>query len=140
MNSQDNQPQKRQIHWIWWVILIALLIWNVVLFLPKASPQVTLPYSSFLAQVNKGNVASVQISGSEITGNFVNPIPAPTTTATPAQGNTGQSTAGQSAATSSASSTPQTYTEFQTTFPDVQGDPNFISELSTIPQERVQAF
>jgi len=131
MNSQDNQPQKRQIHWIWWVILIALLIWNVVLFLPKASPQVTLPYSSFLAQVNKGNVASVQISGSEITGNFVNPIPAPATTATPAQGNTGQSTAGQTAATSSASSTPQTYTEFQTTFPDVQGDPNFISELSS---------
>ena len=77
MNSQDNQPQRRQIHWIWWIILIALLVWNIILFLPKSTPEVTLPYSSFLNQVNKGNVASVQISGSEITGKFVNPIPAP---------------------------------------------------------------
>ncbi len=134
MNSQDNQPQRRQIHWIWWIILIALLVWNIVLFLPKGTPQVTLPYSNFLNQVNKGNVASVQISGSEITGKFVNPIPAPTPTAVPTQATSGQPAAGQSAsgqsgAASSSSSSPQTYAQFKTTFPDVQGDPNFISDL-----------
>jgi cell division protease FtsH len=120
--NQDNPqgtPPKPKFSWIWWVILLALLVWNLLVFLPQGTPEVTLPYSSFIDQVEKGNVASVTITGSTITGTFNTAIPAPATT--PAPGTTPTAPA--------AGTTPTTYTEFTTTFPSVTGDANLIPLL-----------
>jgi cell division protease FtsH len=127
MNQNQNQnrdnpqgtPPRPKFSWIWWVILLALLVWNLLVFLPQGTPEVTLPYSSFIDQVEKGNVASVTITGSTITGTFNTAIPAPATT--PAPGTTPTAPA--------AGTTPTTYTEFTTTFPSVTGDANLIPLL-----------
>jgi cell division protease FtsH len=121
MENPEQPPKKSNMHWIWWVVLIALVLWNVILFLPQGKPQVTIPYSTFLTQVKDGNVASVQISGSEITGKFVSAYTAPTPTPAPTQTGILQPTA----------SGPTTYMEFTTTFPETEGDPNLISLLGS---------
>ncbi len=121
MENPEQPTQKPNLHWIWWVVLLALVLWNVLLFLPQGKPQITIPYSTFLTQVKDGNVASVQISGSEITGTFISPYLAPTPTAAPTQTGLSQPTA----------SAPVTYVDFSTTFPDTQGDPYLISLLDS---------
>jgi cell division protease FtsH len=121
MQQPPQQPvQKKQTTpWIWWLLAIVLLIWNVYLFLPKSSPKIDIPYSQFISQVNAGNIASIQISGSEITGKFVNPFPGPQPTLA----------ASQTASPDTTPVAPTLYADFVTTFPDVQGDPNFIASL-----------
>jgi cell division protease FtsH len=114
-----SQPQKANIHWIWWIIAIGLLIWNIISFLPKSQPSISLSYSDFIKQVNANNVAQVQISGSEITGVFVKPITQPSPTP-------GPSPAGNQLPTQS---TPTLYPDFSTNFPDVQGDSTLIPLL-----------
>jgi cell division protease FtsH len=116
---QETTPKKQNIHWFWWILAIILLIWNILSFYPKSKPEVKIPYSQFIDQVNAGNVASVQISGSEITGKFVNAFPAPTPTPAPLQ----------TAAPNATPASPILYNDFTTTFPDTQGDPNFMSLL-----------
>ncbi len=117
MDPQIKKPQSRKISWFWWLIFGALLVWNVYSYFPRAKPQVILPYSAFLSQVDQNNVTSVQISGSVITGTLNTSIPAPA--ATPAS-----STSVQAPATPA-----PLYSSFTTTFPDVQGDPNLIALL-----------
>jgi len=120
--NQDNPqgtPPRAKFSWIWWVILLALLVWNLLVFLPQGTPEITLPYSSFIDQVEKGNVASVTITGSTIAGTFVSAIAAPATTPAP----------GTTATAPAAGTTPTTYTEFTTTFPSVTGDATLIPLL-----------
>lgn len=119
--QQPQQPgQKKQtINWYWWIVAIILLIWNILSFLPKSRPEINIPYTQFLSQVNAGNIASIQISGSEITGKFVNPFPGPLPTIAPSQ----------TVSPNMTPASPTLYTDFVTTFPDVQGDPNFMSLL-----------
>jgi len=58
-----------------WVLLsLALIIWNIFALWPKTHPEVSIPYSAFLSQLQASNVAKVHISGDEITGSFVKPI------------------------------------------------------------------
>ena len=57
-----------------WLMLAALLVWNLWWFLPHNNLSVPLPYSEFIAQVTRGNVASVHIAGEEITGKFAHAI------------------------------------------------------------------
>ncbi|MEJ2709026.1 MAG: ATP-dependent metallopeptidase FtsH/Yme1/Tma family protein [Anaerolineales bacterium] len=71
MDNNEQPPQKTGLSWIWWVILVALILWNVYMFLPKSQPEVSLPYSTFLNQVKAGNVSEVHISGIDITGTLV---------------------------------------------------------------------
>lgn len=121
--EQDQTPPRPRIHWIWWVILAALLIWNLWYFLPKSSPPVvTLPYSTFLTQVKDNNVNSVKISGSEINGEFIHPITWPQPAASSSPGNSAQSSG-------SASNSSGQYTQFSTTFPQVEGDASLIPTL-----------
>jgi cell division protease FtsH len=116
---QQPTPKKQSIHWIWWILAIVLLIWNILTFLPKSKPEITIPYTQFIDQVNAGNIASIQVSGSEITGKFVNPFAGPTPTLAPSQ----------TVAPNLTPTPPTLYTDFVTTFPDVQGDPNFMALL-----------
>lgn len=100
--------------------MLALLAWNIWSFWPKSKAAIIIPYSDFLTQVKNGNVEQVQISGSEISGTFIAPIPAPEPTPANPQANQPPPSAGQ---------TP-TYAIFQTTFPEAEGDPNLITLLS----------
>ncbi len=118
MQEQSSPPPKMHIPWTWWLIFFILLAWNIWTFFPRSQPEVSLPYSAFLAQVKSGNVASVQISGSEITGKFKKPI-----TWSPSQ----TPEAGSSQITPVASTE---YTLFRTTFPEVEGDPGLLALLS----------
>ncbi len=111
-------PQRPKIHWFWWLVAIGLLIWNIFAFLPKTSPEVTIPYSAFLDQVESGNVVTVQLSGSEITGKFAKEVlwPQP----------------GSQAAAAAPSATPvppASYIDFNTIYPEAEGDPNLITML-----------
>ena len=57
-----------------WLILVALVGWNVWAFLFRPAAQLELPYSEFLAQVRDGNVAKVHIVGDEIQGSLDKPL------------------------------------------------------------------
>jgi cell division protease FtsH len=130
MDSQQQgqpTPPKPRISWIWWLVLIGLTIWNIWTFWPVSRPEVTLPYSAFLAQVRADNVTHIKISGSEISGTFARPViwPQPTPGSTSAA-------ATQPTPTSPAqpTATPQPYTAFVTTFPESIGDPSLMPLLA----------
>ena len=111
-------PQRSRFSWLWLLIFLALMAWNVYLFLPKGQPQVAIAYSTFLSQVEAGSVARVQIVGDQISGSFAKPYTPPTPTTNPA------------AQPSSAASN-QTYTDFRTTFPEAVGDPRLLPLLDS---------
>ena len=120
--QQDQTPSRPHIHWIWWIILAALLLWNLWYLVPKGTPVLTLPYSTFLTQIKNNNVESVQISGSEISGKFTQPITWPSTTT---------NTQGNNAPNSNSAGNPSIqYTQFATTFPQVEGDTSLIPTLN----------
>jgi cell division protease FtsH len=67
-----GSPQPRQAAF-WWVLLMLLLLWDVSSFFYKGHtpPVAKIPYSSFVEQVEAGNVSQVAIQGSQITGKLV---------------------------------------------------------------------
>jgi cell division protease FtsH len=73
---------------LWWIVLAVLLVWNLagLLIRPSEPVVVTLPYSVFLDEVKKENVAVVRIAGSEIGGRFVKPVRWPPERHPPAAG------------------------------------------------------
>lgn len=119
MDSQQP-PQKTRINPIWWVIMLALIAWNIYAFWPQTQAEVSLPYSSFIDQVKVDHVQAVQISGSSIKGEFNQPLPllelVPLPTPVPG-------------ATPVATET-VTYTLFTTNFPDVVGDTTLMPLLN----------
>jgi cell division protease FtsH len=152
MEPESQTPKKPQIpRWVWWVTLLGLMAWNIWLFRPQSQPEADISYSTFLEQVRTGNVASVHISGDEITGKFVKAVPLPQSTAGPeataitspeasAAASAPQPTpaavtpAGTVTATPSPQPTPTaapTYVDFRTTFPETVGDPNLMGLLET---------
>jgi cell division protease FtsH len=123
-DTQSDTPKKPNYTWIWWVVSGGLFIWNLIAFLPKSQPTVTLPYTTFLDQVRSGNVANVTISGAKITGIFVKSVtwpPAGSSTIVP------QGTTLPSGATDASASAQ--YINFATNFPDTIGDPNLMPLL-----------
>ena len=125
---QRGMPQTPRALWGWWLVLLALLVWNAVTFLPAPRPEVNIPYTTLLAQVRGGNVAKVRIVGDAISGSFVKPLqwpqPTPDTTPSPASGSPAPQPPGQPAA-----APPATYTAFTTTFPQAIGDPTLLPLL-----------
>ena len=99
--------------------MLLLVVWNIFTF-PHPAVQVTIPYSTLLAQIRAGNVTSVHVTGDDVTGTFrkpfTPPVPAPSAAASPAPA-------------ASASPAPQTYANFDTTFPQTIGDPGLIPLL-----------
>lgn len=118
--SPEQSPKSGFPNLTWWLIFLGLLIWNMVIFWPKTTPEATLPYTTFLDQVRAGNVSTVKIVGAEINGSLVKPLAWP-----PASAPTSPTASPQPANTPP--STP--YTDFATTFPEIVGDPNLIPLL-----------
>lgn len=118
----DNTPptQRLRIPWAWWLLFLFLLAWNVWTFWPRSQPKASLPYSTFLDQVKAGNVTSVQISGSEITGQFLNQVTWPENPTPP-------TTDAEAAQSTPVAGT--VYSDFKTTFPEIEGDPNLLALL-----------
>jgi cell division protease FtsH len=132
-DAEKGVPRKpRRISWIWWVLLLALVGWNVFLFRGSTStPEASIPYSVFLEQVRAGNVTDVRISGGDISGTFAQAIPWPQ--ATPTSAPTGVASP-QATPTLPASPQPTptpvpTYTAFRTTYPETVGDPRLMALL-----------
>ncbi len=151
----QGQPQKpppsRRSVLIWWLVMLALMIWNIMTFWPKEHPEVEIPYTTFLAQVRADNVSKVQISGDEIKGSFVKAFQWP-----PAAEPKSATTATQETATSQAAKpnsaaspevktpasqkpagaaqvtpnqAPQTYDAFLVNYPKDVGDPGLLPLL-----------
>jgi cell division protease FtsH len=119
--GSPKPPNQRSI-WTWWVVtMVLLLAWNIFTF-PRPVTQVTIPYSTLLAQVRAGNVTSVHVTGDDVSGTFRRPFTPPS----PAPSN-----APSPAPSAGASPKPQatTYTDFDTTFPQAIGDPGFLPLL-----------
>jgi FtsH Extracellular len=125
---QRGRPQTPRALWGWWLVLLTLLVWNAVTFLPTPRPEVHIPYTTLLAQVRAGNVANIRIVGDEISGSLVKPLPwpqpTPNTTPSPASGTPAPQPPGQPTAAS-----PAPYTTFTTTFPQAVGDPTLLPLL-----------
>jgi cell division protease FtsH len=119
LDQPTETPQKTGVPRLWWVILLVLMAWNLWVIWPKQQTQVNLPYSVFLTQVQFDNIASLKITGSQINGVFVKPISWDGKVAT-IQEASAQKTSGQT----------NIYNEFQTTFPEVVGDPSLMSALT----------
>jgi cell division protease FtsH len=114
----NQKPQPSRFSWLWWLVFLGLMVWNVYLFFPKGQPQIDLAYSTFLSQIDAGNVTHVQIVGDQITGTFGKPYTPPPSTGTPA-------------AQPTPAATSQTYTAFRTTFPEAVGDPRLLPLLGS---------
>ncbi len=126
--QNDQMPPKSKIHWSWWIILAGLMLWNIWVLLPKTQSEANIPYSKFIEQVETGNVSSIQISGSQISGGFKSPVLWPQATPVPTQSSPSPGSAQPVIPGNKVS--PSNYSEFQTTFPDTQGDPNLIPLLN----------
>ncbi len=118
MNEPNKTTQTPRHNWFWWIVALGLIIWNVWLLWPNSQPQANIPYSTFLDQVQTGNVTSVHITGDQITGEFAKPFPWSNN---------------QPAAAPTASSTPSaptsTFLAFSTTFPQAVGDSSLMPLL-----------
>lgn len=60
--------------WAWAAIVMLVLAWMFWTFWGRGATGSHVPYSGFVAQVRAGNVDRIQISGSRITGMFLEPV------------------------------------------------------------------
>ena len=125
-DSQKQKPPNWFNSWFWWLILLLLLAWNFTSYWPSTKSSASIPYSTFVAQVQAGNVAQVKITGNDISGTFVKPIlwsPASEKlVATPQSGSTATSTP-KAKTGKGRKAAPAEYSKFETVFPSVVGDP-----------------
>jgi cell division protease FtsH len=99
---------------VWWLTLGALVLWNLLVFWPRAEPVARVPYTRFLAAVRADDVTRVRIVGDEITAWLAKPLAWP------------EQTAGTQA---KAVEGAQTYAKIATTLPAVVGDPRLLELL-----------
>jgi len=157
-DKQPTTPEKKQnglgsqrpsgpVFTFWWVVLMALLIWNAALFLTPSKHEALVPYTTFLEQVRAGNVSEVLIAGPQISGTLVKPILWPESPATGAHSQPGKAETATSPGTRNLSETqagkndaentrkalaaPQNYTNFATVFPESVGDPALMPLLES---------
>lgn len=68
-------PKLPRISWFWFVIILLLNIWFVRSFMTgSADEPVTIPYTLFKAEVERGNVKEVYGKGETISGTFTAPV------------------------------------------------------------------
>jgi len=68
-------PQLPRFSWFWFLIVVLVNIWFVRSFLRTGADQpVTIPYTLFKAEVERGNVQAVYGKGESISGTFTEPV------------------------------------------------------------------
>ncbi|HZY59425.1 MAG TPA: ATP-dependent zinc metalloprotease FtsH [Candidatus Binataceae bacterium] len=127
--------------WFWWVVLAALMVWNVFsIFWPRGPELAEIPYSTFLTQVRTGNVTKVHIVADRINGDFAKALlwPPPKQPAQsqahslPAAPPKARTSAPQPLASVQETQPPPVpYAGFRTTFPASVGDPGLMPLLET---------
>lgn len=122
---------KRQMPgWAWAAIVMLVLAWMFWTFWGRGATGSSVPYSGFVAQVKEGNVDRVQISGSRITGMFLEPVSGEELGIVPVQvPSTYLEPSPQP--DPQAPRPPMTYTNFSTTFPEAVGDPTLMTLLES---------
>ncbi len=139
-NQNNRQPEDHKPDhpipasaWVWWVLLLVLLLWNVVVFWPAMGQEpisAEIPYSTFVQQVQAGNVSQVEIQGDRIQGAFKEPIPWKQETPALLPGLKQENAAPRATATPEAAPT-VTIQAFKTTFPAVVGDQELMALLKS---------
>jgi cell division protease FtsH len=66
--------------WLWFAVALLLNYWVAKYFLPSAEAPLTVPYTLFKEQAEKGNVRSIFSRGETLTGRFVAPVTWPAAT------------------------------------------------------------
>jgi cell division protease FtsH len=130
--QEDPNLQKSKtsrVPWAWWILLLALIVWNLVLIFPKAQPEIELPYTSLLDQIRADNVSQVKIDGDKITGTLKQPISAPQPVVTP--GATPALPTGLASNSQAQAAANQKYSAFSANFPGTVGDPNLLPLLES---------
>ncbi|HXW83943.1 MAG TPA: ATP-dependent zinc metalloprotease FtsH [Candidatus Binataceae bacterium] len=133
-------PSGLNFFWILWLLIGAWMLWSTLT--PRnSSPQIELPYTTFLAQVRADNVSKVLIADAQISGDFVKPmvVPAPKAKAeakpepSPASPTQNPESKPPTAAKSGGTQPPPpiAYPRFRTTFPATVGDPNLMPLLES---------
>ena len=129
MKPEPRGPKVPRRPWFWWPIMVAILVWDLILFWPRSHSEVSIPYSTFLEQVRADNVTKVHIVGAAINGTFAKSFQWPPPKST--NPSTSESTASPSAKPAQPESPPASYTLFQTTFPEAIGDPGLVPLLQS---------
>jgi cell division protease FtsH len=115
-NEKSDNPQGPQVapprpqlpRWAWLVFLAAALALNLFFYSPRAQPRAEISYTNFMTQLRAGNVATVELSGESVSGDFRSPVNLP-----PSPGSTAAS---------------QPFSQFLTTRPPVE-DPRLLPLL-----------
>jgi cell division protease FtsH len=128
LDAQKDKERTPRFNSLWWLILLALIIWNVVTFWPKSQVKAQLSYSGLIDQVTQNHVASVTIQGDQIQGEFIEPQALPATDLTTTNITITPTPSGTE---NTANSKPILYTGFTTIFPESVGDPQLIPLLKT---------
>jgi cell division protease FtsH len=136
-------PQRSWWTNVWWLALLAVMVYNITSLInsrPNANPQIAIPYSTFITELNASNVASVSFQGNAVQGTLKHSITFNSGTATITSGPGASSSAAPSASASPSSSASsaatageapsqvQTSDRFSTLIPDF-GDPALLPEL-----------
>jgi cell division protease FtsH len=128
-------PPRRWWTNLWWIVAVAILVWNIVSLVnarPNVNPLISIPYSTFLDQLNGQNVAQVSFQGNAVQGTLKHAI-----TYNPTSNTVSSPTASASAAanpsagaglTAQAKNQAQTSDRFTTRLPDF-GDPALLPAL-----------
>jgi cell division protease FtsH len=114
-SAPQGTPPRRRISWLQWLIYIVII--NLLFYLPLLfgslggqQPTISLSYTSFLQQVQQGNVKDVTLTGFSVSGDFKTPL------------------------NQTSSGTTTSYPRFSSYVPET-GDPTL---LSTLEQNNIQ--
>ena len=59
---------------MWALVIVGLIIWNIIILWPKANLEAVIPYTTFLDQIRSDNVAKIHMAGEQIASEFKGPF------------------------------------------------------------------
>jgi len=126
----ETQNKRQMPGWAWAAIVMLALAWMFWTFWGRGAAGSSVPYSGFVAQVREGNVDRVQISGSRITGMFLEPVSGEELGIAPVQVPSSYLEPSPQPG-AQAPRPPMLYSNFSTTFPEAVGDPTLMTLLES---------
>jgi len=126
----ETQNKRQMPGWAWAAIVMLALAWMFWTFWGRGAAGSSVPYSGFVAQVREGNVDRVQISGSRITGMFLEPVSSKELGIAPVQVPSSYLEPSPQPG-AQAPRPPMLYSNFSTTFPEAVGDPTLMTLLES---------